>query len=548
MLTSTSPMRSNLIAEDIRLACETTSDSRVYIVAFSAQGEVYQLIEHSEYDCLMDTKCGLARQGPAATSTLDAFLVPSIREPQLFQTTPPRISSLYTMSEATRPKYDNLPGIDTAPDIYETPDLAEDVSTIQASTAVSESDGDDNNDEPDISVVRNRRLQPGQARHRFQPARIDARGVDFSDNITAQRQSYRTSTRRQRRRGEILGEDSDEEEESFAKKLLRIKRELAGLEEEYERRVESGDKSKIEEQDPKEMLEKISGKVDTIYTAHKGGARGAQAILDRTVQKFDNYEPFKPSPKISKAITNLPPLPGTQIQRNQLEFVLNQAAEFDKRITQMENNLGLNGNTMPDLSDITPFPVATTLTRLEQTLGLIGDASTNNLDAVTQNVKKLTAEAEHLKAVRDEAAQAGSASDDDAATYPDQEAKINALYGTLPSIDKLAPILPLVLERLRTLRLVHTSAWQADEVLTELERRQSKQENEIKRWERQLEIVEKDMKKAEKSMVNNIKVVGDDVKMLEEKMAKLLEARQEGQEEQEEEEEEDDDDDDEEED
>lgn len=35
------------------------------------------------------------------------------------------------MSEGTRPKYDNLPGIDTAPDIYETPELAEDVSTIQ---------------------------------------------------------------------------------------------------------------------------------------------------------------------------------------------------------------------------------------------------------------------------------------------------------------------------------------------------------------------------------------------------------------------------------
>jgi nuclear migration protein JNM1 len=442
------------------------------------------------------------------------------------------------MSEATRPKYDNLPGIDTAPDIYETPDLAEDVSTIQASTAVSESDGDDDNDDADNSAVHNRRLQPDQARNRFQPSRIDARGVDFSDNITAQRQSYRTSTRRQRRRGEILGDDSDEEEESFPKKLLRIKRELAGLEEEYERRVESGDKSKIEEQDPKEMLEKISSKVDTIYAAHKGGARGAHAILDRTVQKFDNYEPFKPSPKLSKAIANAPPLPGTQIQRNQLEFVLNQAAEFDKRITQMENNLGLNGNTMPDLSDGTPFPIATTLTRLEQTLGLIGDASTNNLDAVTQNVKKLTAEAEHLKAVRDEAAQVGSPSGENAATYPDQEAKINALYGTLPSIDKLAPILPLVLERLRTLRLVHTSAWQADEVLSELERRQSKQENEIKRWERQLEIVEKDMKKAEKTMVNNVKVVGDDVKMLEEKMSKLLEVRREEEEEDEEEEDE----------
>lgn len=429
------------------------------------------------------------------------------------------------MSEATRPKYDNLPGIDTAPDIYETPELTEDVSTVQASTAVSESDYGDDDDDNDYSAVRHQRLQPDQARNRFQPARIDARGVDFSDNVTAQGQSYRTSTRRQRRRGEILGDASDEEEESFAQKLLRIKRELAALEDEYEQKIESGDKSKIEEQDPKEMMEMIASKVDTIYAAHKGGARGAQAILDRTVQKFDSYKPFDPSPKLTKAIANQPPLPGTQVQRSQLEFVLNQAAEFDRRITQLEGSLGLNGNTMPELNDHTPFPVSATLTRLEQTMGLIGDAASNNLDTVTQNVKKLTAEAEHLKEVREEAAEAGAGSNDNSSgTYPDQEAKINALYGTLPSIDKLSPILPLVLERLRTLRLVHTSAWQADEVLTELERRQSAQELEIKKWEQQLEILEKDIKRAETAMMNNIKTVGDDVKMLEGKMAKLLSA------------------------
>ncbi|KAH7399490.1 dynactin-like protein subunit 2 [Pyrenochaeta sp. MPI-SDFR-AT-0127] len=432
------------------------------------------------------------------------------------------------MSEASRPKYDNLPGIDTAPDIYETPDLAEDVSTVQASTVVSESDGsdeddDDEEDDREGSAVRHQRLQTEQARNRFQPSRVDAHGVDFSDNITAQRRSYRTSTQRRRRRGEILGDDSDEEEESFAKKLLRIKRELAGLESEYERRLDAGDKSKIEEQDPKEILEIIASKVDTIYAAHKGGARGAEAILDRTVQKFDGYEPFKPSSKISKAIANQPPLPGTQVQRNQLDYVLAQAAEFDKRITQLENSLGLNGNTMPELSDKAPFPVFTTLTRLEQTVGLIGDASTNNLDAVTQQIKKLTADAEHLKEVRTEASRAGTnEGETKAIAYPDQEAKINALYGALPSIDKLSPIIPLVLERLRTLRLVHTSAWQADEVLSELELRQSRQEDEIKRWERQLEIVEKDVKKSETAMVNNIKIVGNDVKMLEDKVAKLL--------------------------
>jgi nuclear migration protein JNM1 len=420
------------------------------------------------------------------------------------------------MSEATRPKYDNLPGIDTAPDIYETPDLAEDVSTIQASTVVSEDDDED-------SALDRQRFQTDQARSRFQPSRVDAQGVDFSDNIAAQRRSYRTTTQARRRRGEILGDDSDEEKESFSAKLQRVKRELVELENEYERRIQTGDKSKIEEKDPKHHLEVIANKIDTMYAMRRGGARGAEAQLDRTVQKFKDYKPFEPSPKLTKALANQPPLPGTQIQRNQLEYVLNQAANFDKRITELENNLGLNANTMPELSARPSFPVFATLQTLEQTLGLLGDASTNNLEAATQQIRKLTADAEQLKATREDAARVGSSStDSNAAAYPDQEAKINALYGTIPSIDKLSPILPMILERLRTLRLIHTSAWQADEVLSELEKRQSKQEEEILRWERQLVIVEKDMEKCTVAMHSNMKTVGDDVKKIEARVEKLL--------------------------
>ncbi|KAL5121292.1 hypothetical protein ACEQ8H_000760 [Pleosporales sp. CAS-2024a] len=420
------------------------------------------------------------------------------------------------MSEATRPKYDNLPGIDTAPDIYETPDLAEDVSTIQASTVSEDEDG-----EPALD---RQRFQTDQARSRFQPSRVNADGVDFSDNIAAQRRSYRTTTQARRRRGEILGDDSDEEEESFESKLSRVKRELLELENEYERRLQSGDKSQIEEADARQQMEYISDKVDAIYTLRRGGARGAEAQLDRTVQKFKHYKPFEPSPRISRIIAKQPPLPGTQIQRHQLEYVLSQAADFDKRISELENSLGLNGNTMPELSDRQSMPVFATLQTLEQTLGLLGDASTNNLEGAIQQIRKLTADAEQLKATREDAARAGSvSSESNLPAYPDQEAKVNALYGTLPSIDKLSPILPLILERLRTLRLVHTSAWQADEVLSELEARQSKQEEEIKKWEKQLAIVEKDMEKCTTTMHSNIKVVGDDVKKIEARVEKLLE-------------------------
>ena len=414
------------------------------------------------------------------------------------------------MSDAPKIKYDSLPGIDTAPDVYETPELAEDVSTVQASTAVSDSESDDD----DASGVRHQHLQTDQARSRFQPSRVDAHGVDFSDNISAQRRSYRTSTRA-RRRGEILGDDSDEEEESFERKLMRVKQELQELEGEYQERVKSGDKSKIEERDPKEIIEFISDKVDQIYAMRRGGVRGAEPQLDRTIEKFNNYAPFEPSSGITKAIANQPHLPGSQVQRGQLEYVLDQAKQFDERLSTLESSLGLNGNTMPDIGDNAPFPIFTTLERIEQTVGLIGDASQGTLEAADAQIQKMIADAEHLKELRDEASQ------DEEFTNPEQEAKINALYGTLPSIDKLSPVLPMMLERLRTLRLVHTSAWAADEVLTELETRQSQQKAEIKKWDQSMQELEEDVKKCEGAMHNNMYTVGDWIKKIEERVAKL---------------------------
>ncbi|KAF3001552.1 hypothetical protein E8E13_009725 [Curvularia kusanoi] len=412
----------------------------------------------------------------------------------------------------SRLKFDSLPGIDTEPDVYETPDLAEDVSTLPASTALSESDYSDA--DPDSSAVNHRRLQTDAARSHFEPTRVDANGVDFSDNI-AQKQAYRTYTR-QRRRGEVLGdEDSDEERESFARKLMRLKREAQELEDEYEQRKQAGDKTQIEERDAREVMELISDKVDKVYAARRGG--GTEPLLDRTIQKFNGYEPFAQSKTIATAIANQPPLPGTQIQTSQLERVLAQAADFDARIAQMELSLGLSGAALPEMGEDSTHPVLSTLDRLDQTLVAIGSAAGNNLADASQHVKSLIADAEALKQARLEAEDSG-----DAAPPSEQESKINALYGTLPSIEKLAPALPLVLERLRSLRLVHTSAAAADEVLSELEARQSKQEEEIKNWEKQLDMVEADVKKHEEVLKGNVKVVGDDVKMIEEKIAKLM--------------------------
>ncbi|KAF1951893.1 hypothetical protein CC80DRAFT_495774 [Byssothecium circinans] len=435
------------------------------------------------------------------------------------------------MSEASKPKYDSLPGIDTAPDVYETPELAEDISTVQASTAISSSDsGSDSNysdaeDGEEASTVQNRRLQTDQARHRFQPSRVDAHNVDFSDNISgAQRRSYRTSTRAQRRRGEILGDDSDEEEESFERKLARVRQETLELEEEYKRRVDEGDKTQTEERDSREVMEFISEKVDAIYAARRGGVKSAEHQLQKTVERFDGYKPFGAAKRIEDAIQRQPPLPGSQVQRSQLEYVLDQAADFEKRLAGLEKCLGLDGTTMPDIGDAPPMPVFSTLERIEQSLGVVNDASTGTLDAASSQIRKLITEAETLKDARSSSPSSPTSSEPPVSSLtPDQEAKINALYGTLPSLDKLTPLLPMVLDRLRTLRLVHTSAWQADEVLTDLETRQGQQEAEIENWSLKLDELEKEVKEAEKRTLEKVREVGELVRGVEDRVEELQE-------------------------
>jgi nuclear migration protein JNM1 len=103
----------------------------------------------------------------------------------------------------------------------------------------------------------------------------------------------------------------------------------------------------------------------------------------------------------------------------------------------------------------------------------------------------------------------------------DQAAKINALYGTLPTIEKLAPLLPPVLDRLRSLRTIHADAAGASEALKEVERQQQEMAAEIRKWREGLDKVEAVMKASEGRIGGNMKVVEGWVKELEARMAKL---------------------------
>ncbi|KAF2836501.1 hypothetical protein M501DRAFT_1059904 [Patellaria atrata CBS 101060] len=440
-------------------------------------------------------------------------------------------------------KYAALPDLDSAPDIYETtPSLTDDNSTLRTSTrARSNSDFsyEDAEESQDTGIDR-RHTRPDVARNCFLPARVDAKNVDFSDALS---RSYRTGTRR-RRKGEAqsdeeLGDMSDEEE-SLERKLARLRREVEEVKLEFYKRKEEGGKSKNEEDeetededDPLASITKISKSLDEVYVQRRGGTQGANAHLASLLKKFVKSSE-QAARESTKGIQSTEPSQSPQISQQQQAQVLTRAAELDSRLAAIEASLGLDGKTMPDVAEDPPKPILHTLQTIDQQLSTISAASSNTLDAASKRIRSLIQEAEKLRSLRQsnqETSQAnadrgarrfstanGDAGESAALQDPEKTSRINALYGTLSTIDSLSQSLPLVLERLRTLRLIHASAGTASSTLDEIEKRQEEQRAEIEQWRGALEKVEAKLGEGERVTVSNVKVVGDWVKDLERRL------------------------------
>ncbi|OAP63541.1 hypothetical protein AYL99_02768 [Fonsecaea erecta] len=103
----------------------------------------------------------------------------------------------------------------------------------------------------------------------------------------------------------------------------------------------------------------------------------------------------------------------------------------------------------------------------------------------------------------------------------EQSSKITALYNVLPTIQNLQPLLPVVLERLRTLSVIHNGAAQAKGLVDELERRQGQTREEIAQWRAAVEAVEKGMGDLEAVMKENVDVLGGRVREMEARIDRL---------------------------
>lgn len=214
---------------------------------------------------------------------------------------------------------------------------------------------------------------------------------------------------------------------------------------------------------------------------------------------------------------------------------LAKAADFDTRLTVLEKVLGMSASALanPDR----PLPssaMIASLDELSRQMSVLTNSSTSSLDAASRRVKQLTQEAEKLAEARKAAKAAADArreaseSDLDLVSTDHQgggssggggerDAKINALYGALPTIENLGPLLPAVLDRLRSLRSIHADAARAVESLAKVERRQEEMGGEIERWREAMEKVELVVGESEGRVNANMETVEGWVRVLEEK-------------------------------
>lgn len=352
--------------------------------------------------------------------------------------------------------------------------------------------------------------------------------MDFSDRVTAKRKSYKTSTRRQRRREdgtEEYGDFSDDEDgESLERKLARLKREIEEVKEEYgKRQAENKETDGKDGEDLGANVTALSRMLDGISTSQ---VSAPPSVAAKFAKDLGTGIKANGPPQTSQGKGDSATYTVTYAPTYQQSHALAKAADFDTRLALLEKALGINPTDLP--TSATPRAILPSLETLQRQISLITESSPSSLDSISRRVRALTQEAEKLeesrkaaKAAQDALRAAGGDVIAEEGEDSEQVAKINALYGTLSTIENLAPLLPPLLDRLRSLRAIHADAATASDGLTKVEERQSQMADEIKKWREGLEKVEAAMKQGETVMSGNMKVVEGWVKELEQKMEKV---------------------------
>lgn len=370
----------------------------------------------------------------------------------------------------------------------------------------------------------------------FLPPDADTRTSGLAARISSKRRQYRATTKTgpetlQNSDPNSLG---DNDVESLERKVTRLRREILEVKEIFEKKTsntkEGSTVAPLEGDRSWDTFNDILNDVDKspIY-----GAASKIVHTLSTIPRAHHDSTQNPKGESTEENPELPSYTVTYAPTYQQSHALAKAADFDARLSLVETLLGVETIHLPT-QDRSPYSaVLPTLDKLDHQISTLSSSTNFSLDLVERKVKQLLQDTQKLAEARTSARAAQDALNMSMeiavvdttlvkeAELPEKNSKINALYGTLPTIDSLAPLLPSVLDRLKSLQSVHAGAASASQNLLKLEAQQQSMGEELKSWREGLEKVEKAVEQGEQTMMGNAKVVEAWVKELEDRMRKL---------------------------
>lgn len=403
---------------------------------------------------------------------------------------------------------------------------------VKASTSLQPESpllSDDDPESDEIAGISRRRLNPDEARNQFLSNKSTKHNA-VKSHARSSRRPYQTSSRRQEHGYEGTDEEalSESETETFDEKLARLHREVTEVKEELARQ-------EIKEQNDTANAQKGHGLIEELNQAIQQLQRSDDPdrgnATDRILKRCDPVslhlqagEPKGAPTSTRKEEQGDPPPEHVRALRD--------IARFDERLSSLENAIGHAGILSTANSQVERAIIPSILS-LDKQISLLSSASESSLETTSKKVKTLLHETRKLedarkaaKAAKDESIPASNryrlsrdmGRDEDPSfteTDAEQASKINALYGTLSTIESLAPLLPPVLSRLRSLRAIHADAASASQSLSHIESGQDELAEELKSWKEGLEKLEEMRNRGEQTMRSNMGSIEEWVKELE---------------------------------
>ena len=395
-----------------------------------------------------------------------------------------------------------------------------------------------------LTGISRRRLDPDEARSHFLVSGQESADPQHTGRIKSKRKSYKESGKRGRPKDTVgVGAEtsSDEDENSLEKKLARLRREVAEIKAAFERK-KTKEKSATQPTtaaDGKSLedVEQTLNSMDSQGSRTENGAasRLVKSLSDATKQHSVSTEgPGHESQPDSLYTFNYIPNYGK-------EHAIAKVAEFDARLSLLESALGIDKIALPTQPEPQAKAVLPTLANIDRQISMVSNSTDSTMDATNRRIRQLTQNAQRLTEARKSAKAAqealsnsrsipgppiGSHEGVDGSSTPNLEddeqiSKVNALYGTLPTIEALSPMLPSLLDRLRSLRSVHAEAAMASKNLAQIESRQEAMAADILNWRTGLEKVERIFAEGQRTTGENMLAMEGWVKELEERMVKI---------------------------